>query len=194
MTGSSRAIYPQVSIIGSVVNKPLQQSCSNLIKDQQVSSQMSDASPISSFMPSNPSLDRTSPEGRSCGDIDPDAAACLDDDNESAEVSQTMEKDNNEKCLEEVTSISSYFNFQTPTSHLSQNQNSYQEDKTGEMFGEIGLRFIDSSAVEEDIEVNGEETSVSSFSTFYSQEDVSWVGDDKLEDMKENIALEADWD
>ena len=108
-------------------------------------------SPLSSALPSHPGLDRTSPEGRSCRDIDPDDGACLDGDEQSAEEGQTMGRENNDRCLEEVTSLSSHFNFQTPTSHLSQNQNSYQEDKTGEMFGEIGLRFIDSSAVEEDI-------------------------------------------
>ena len=61
------------------------------------------------------------------------------------------------------------------------------------MFGEIGWRFIDSSAVEEDVGVKGEETSIFSISTFYSQEDVSWGGDDDVEDNKENIGLDREY-
>jgi len=82
-------------------------------------------------MPSNPSLDRTSPEGRSCGDADQYGAVGQDDDEEH--TIQLPGKENNDGALEEITSISSYFNFQTPTSHLSQSKNSYREDKTGEM-------------------------------------------------------------
>ena len=137
------------------MSKPQHQSCSNLIQDQQVSRQTSNASPVSSFIPSNPSLDRTSPEGRSCGGIDPDAAVCLEEDEQSDGVCQAQLGQLAERGLEEITSISSYFNFQTPTSHLSQSKNSHQEEKTGDMFGEIGLKYIDCSAMEEDIEARG---------------------------------------
>jgi hypothetical protein len=197
MTGPSTGVHTQVSVIGSGISKPHHQSCSNLIEDQQVSGQTSNASPESSFILSNQSLDRTSPEGRSCGGLDPDAIVCLEEDEQSdgacqAEGGQLTVNDGNERGLEEITSISSYFNFQTPTSHLSQSKHSQPEEKTGDMFGEIGLRFIDSSAVEEDIEGRGEETSVSSFSTFYtptSQEDVSWGGEDKTRDKEDNVDL-----
>ena len=105
---------------------------------------------------------------------------CLEEDEQPE--GQLTGNDSNERGLEEITSISSYFNFQTPTSHLSQSKHSQPDEKTGDMFGEIGLRFIDSSAMEEDIQGRGEETSVSSFSTFYtptSQEDISWGADDE---------------
>jgi len=195
MAGSSTSIYPQVSIIGSVKHKPVKNSCANLIKDQQNDGQVSNASPLSSFMPSNPSLDRTSPEGRSCGDTDQYGTLGQDDDEEHAD--KIAGKENNDRALEEITSISSYFNFQTPTSHLSQGKNSCHEDKTGEIFGEIGLRYIDSSAMEEDIGVRGEETSISSFSTFHtltSQEDVSWDGNIRTSDEKTRIDAINDLD
>ena len=119
MAESSTGVHLQVSIIGSGVSKPQHQSCSNLIEEQQGSRQTSSASPLSSFIPSNPSLDRTSPEGRSCGGLDPDAVVCLDKDEESGgvclvQVGQLSGNDDNERGLEEITSISFYFNFQTP--------------------------------------------------------------------------------
>ena len=102
MTGSSTGVHTQVSVIGSGISKPQHQSCSNLIEDQKLSRQTSNASPASSFMPSNPSLDRTSPEGRSCGGLDPDAVVCLEEDEQpdsvcQAEVEQLTGNDSNER-------------------------------------------------------------------------------------------------
>jgi hypothetical protein len=106
-------------------------------------------SPVSSFLPSNPSLDRTSPEGRSCGGLDPDAVVCFEEDEQSesdgvcqAQAGQLTGNDNNERGLEEITSISS--RHQPAISARASKK-----------------KRLSTCLEEEDVEIKGEETSVS---------------------------------
>ena len=193
MAGSSRSTNPKVSIIGSVIPTSTIQSSSTIIEAHQASRVSSSASPISSFVPSNANLDRTSPEGRSWEDINQDNSDSPESDAKIEGVNQTdnisIARDNYERSLEEITSISSY--FQTPTSHLSQSKSSHQGETPGKGLNSNAQEYKEPTiALDDDTKLREDETSISSFSTFYtptSQEDIQSGG----EDMAENIDTET---
>jgi len=125
----------------------------------------------------HPSLDRTSPEGRSYEDVDLDSELSPKGKSMSDGTCQVQEeqlKCNNlsERGMEDIASISSYFNFLTPTS-----------SPTAEGAVENNQEFWKQI---------GEETSISSFSTFYtptSQEDISWVREELSGENEEKVDL-----
>ena len=135
---------------------------------------------------------RSSPEGRSCGELE----------QEQKEVEEVVDKTNH--CVsvhnvvvggageaEDLTSFSSCYKYQTPTSNLSQQDSEYFSPK--ELFADIGIKYID---CEETDENNGrdDDTSISSFTSTYQTPSSGGSYENKLardlsREMKETADL-----
>ena len=132
---------------------------------------------------------RTSPEGRSCGDLEQD----MEEEEESGKlkINHRVSVHNVKSGLEseDVTSFSSCYKYQTPTSNLSREEE-YLSPK--ELFADIGIKFIDCEETDGKL-YRDDDTSISSFTSTY-QTPSSAGSDSKLardlsREMKETADL-----
>ena len=136
--------------------------------------------------------ERTSPEGRSCGDLEQD----MEEEEEEEEsgklkINHRVSVHNVKSGLEseDVTSFSSCYKYQTPTSNLSREEE-YLSPK--ELFADIGIKFIDCEETDGKL-YRDDDTSISSFTSTY-QTPSSAGSDSKLardlsREMKETADL-----
>ena len=137
--------------------------------------------------------ERSSPEGRSCGDLE----------QEQKEVEKVADKTSH--CVsvhnvvvggpgeaEDLTSFSSCYKYQTPTSNLSQQDSEYFSPK--ELFADIGIKYIDCEETDDNNGRDDDDTSISSFTSTYQTPSSGGSYENKLardlsREMKETADL-----